>query len=816
MQEGDEIVAWRNRRLTAHVVFAVLLAMASGLAQAAVAVNKVELYEQQGRTGVMVVGDGQLTYRLVSQQDPPRVLVQLPEARVSQDILPSVTSQGLVRDIRVHKGNGSPYLELLLAGPAEAMANQEGTALDVALTPRGTEPDPAAKAAAANPQGSPKLRDYALEVADGASTLLLKTDKPVKRFQSFQLDEPAQLVVDLYDTAVGLPRNSYDLQHPFLDRLRLGEHGDRTRVVLDLKERVTHSLEPTDQGVEVVLRRPSAQEGYRQVKAVDFTVGSEPDIGRLELKMDRTGAEVQVHREKDKVVMDLPKTRLPEKLEKRLVVSDFGTVLETVDFYQKEDQVRVVASGQGPLEPTTYQLENKLVLDVAPKEAPEADKGPAATGEPYKGEKLSLNFQDIDVRQALNILAEFADLNIIAAESVSGSLTLRLQEVPWDQALDLILDSQGLGMERQGNVIRVAPQAELQKQREQELKSQLQKEQLVPLQTELIQVNYAKASAMKSLLESQGGGQGQGGMLSERGSISVDERTNNLMVRDTPSQIREIRNLVEELDRPTKQVMIEARIVKIDTSFERNLGIRWGGSYQNDSGTNAVSGTLGGAQAIGTGGGGQAEPSLAVDLPAAGVSGGGPSTLGFRLGSISNNATLDLELQAIEAEGEGKVISSPRVVTANQQEATIEQGSEIPYQQATSSGATSVSFKKATLSLEVTPQITPDGRLLMDVNAKNDSQGTNTVAGPTINTEEVETQVLVDDGETVVIGGIYAKTKREDETGVPLLRHIPLLGWLFRTQSTSTEKNELLIFLTPRIIEEGGPGTVGGRVQAGR
>jgi len=516
------------------------------------------------------------------------------------------------------------------------------------------------------------------------------------------------------------------------------------------------------------------------------------------------------------VVMDLPKTRLPEKLEKRLVVSDFGTVLETVDFYQKEDQVRVVASGQGPLEPTTYQLENKLVLDVAKKEAPKADKGPAATGEPYKGEKLSLNFQDIDVRQALNILAEFADLNIIAAESVSGSLTLRLQDVPWDQALDLILDSQGLGMERQGNVIRVAPQAELQKQREQELKSQLQKQQLVPLKTELIQVNYAKASEMKSLLESQGGGgegQGQTGMLSQRGSISVDARTNNLMVRDTPSQIREIRNLVEELDRPTKQVMIEARIVKIDTSFDRNLGIRWGGQHTETTdkafpNTISVAGDAAGAQAQ--------SPSMAVDLPAAGVGGGGPATLGMRLGHIANDTTLDLELSAIEAEGEGKVISSPRVVTANQQEATIEQGTEIPYQEATSSGATSVSFKKATLSLEVTPQITPDGRLLMDVNAKNDSQGVNTVAGPTINTEEVETQVLVDDGETVVIGGIYAKTKREDETGVPLLRHIPLLGWLFRTESTSTEKNELLIFLTPRIIEEGGPGTTADSVRAGR
>jgi len=473
----------------------------------------------------------------------------------------------------------------------------------------------------------------------------------------------------------------------------------------------------------------------------------------------------------------------------------------------------VVASGDGPLRPRTYQVENRLVLDVSEQEPQQAARGPAAVGEPYKGEKLSLNFQDIQVRQALQILAEFADLNIIASESVGGTLTLRLQDVPWDQALDLILDSQGLGMERQGNVIRVAPRSELQQQREQQLKAQLQKQQLVPLQTEIVQVNYAKASEMKALLESQGGGgggQGPGtpGMLSERGSISVDARTNTLLVRDTPSQIRKIRNLVEELDRPTKQVMIEARIVNIDTDYERNLGVRWGGLAQD--GSDAVSGSLAGAQA-GT-------PDLAVDLPAAGAAGGGPATLGARIGSIANDVTLDLELSAIEAEGNGKVISSPRVVTANQQEALIEQGTEIPFQEATSSGATNIQFEDAVLSLSVTPQITPDGRLILDVNATNDTVGQTTAAGPAIDTEEIETQVLVDNGETVVLGGIYNKDERTDETGVPFFRDIPGLGWLFKNKSISEEQSELLIFLTPRIIEEelGGAGAAGAEAAASR
>jgi type IV pilus assembly protein PilQ len=770
-------------------------------------VDKVELYQENGETGVLLAGSGELKYRLLSQQDPPRVMVQLPGAELSPEALPAVTSKGVVRNIKLHGGNGQPpRLELVLARSAEASASREGTALHIALKPNG-QPRPERAGGDAGGESGSLLEDYVVSRKDAGTSVLLKTSGRIERFQSFQLDGPQRLVVDLYGVGLGLPRTEYPLDHPFLDRIRFGERPDRLRVVMELKERVTHSVEPASQGMRIALTRPSSRQALRHVKDLDFTTGPEPRSARLSLQLDRTGAEVQVHRERDKVVMDLPKTRLPDRLEKRLVVTDFGTVVDTVDLYQKGDGVRVVATGEGALQPRTYQLENRLVLDVSkPEEREAAQRGPKATGKPYEGERLSLNFQDIQVRQALQILAEFADINIIASESVSGTLTLRLQEVPWDQALDLILDSQGLGMDREGNVIRVAPQAELQKQREDQLKAELQQQQLVPLQTELIQVNYAKAGEIKSLLETQGGsggggGEGRGptGIMSQRGSVTVDDRTNSLIVRDTPAQIRKIKQLVNKLDRPTKQVMIEARIVKIDTSFQRNLGIRWGGHWSKNTNkefpnTVDISGDLAGAQA--------GQPALALDLPAAGVSGGGPASLGFRLGHITNDLTLDLELQAIEAEGNGKVISSPRVVTANQQEATIEQGTEIPYQQATSSGATSVSFKKAVLSLAVTPQITPDGRLILDVNASNDTVGQNTVAGPAIDTEEVETQVLVNNGETVVIGGIYAKSEREDETGIPVLRHIPLLGWLFKSTSTTTNKNELLIFLTPRIVEE--------------
>ncbi len=795
-------------RLTGLLALGLLLqAVAVGASAQATRVENVKVVSQGEITGLLIAADGELEYRVMTQEEPPRVLIQLPGGQLSPDELPEASEYDLIRKLRHHPGNGGPpHLELGLARAVNASASRQGNALRVLLEPRA-QATPAANPAAGNADnpatGPARIQDFSLARNNGESQLELAIEGDPERFQSFQLEEPPRVVVDLYGTGLGLDRAEHKLDHPFVDRLRFGETGDRTRVVLDLRGRVTHAVEPTSQGLRVSLTRPSAEEGVRRVEDVDFTTGSEEDMARLTLDMDRTGAEVQVRREQDRVVMDLPRTELPERLQKRLMVTDFGTVVDTVDLYQRDDSVRVVASGDGPLRPRTYQVEDRLVLDVAKQEPQQAARGPSAVGEPYKGEKLSLNFQDIQVRQALQILAEFADLNIIASESVGGTLTLRLQDVPWDQALDLILDSQGLGMERQGNVIRVAPRSELQQQREQQLKAELQKQQLVPLQTEIVQVNYAKAAEMKSLLESQAGGgdgPGQAGMLSERGSISVDARTNTLLVRDTPSQIRKIRNLVEELDRPSEQVMIEARIVNINTDYERNLGIRWGGLTGN---TNQVSGTLAGAQG-GT-------PGLAVDLPAAGAAGGGPATLGARIGGIANDTTLDLELSAIEAEGEGKIISSPRVVTANQQEALIERGTEIPFQEATSSGATNIQFEDAVLSLSVTPQITPDGRLIMDVNATNDTVGQQTPSGPAIDTEEIETQVLVDNGETVVLGGIYNKDERTDETGVPFFRDIPGLGWLFKTKSVTEEKSELLIFLTPRIIEEelGGAGAAG-------
>lgn len=794
------------RRALYPLVALLLIALAAVAAPVGAAeLGRVALQTGGAGTELRLRAEGPLEYRAIALQEPARLILQLPGAEVADARLPDTPRGGVVADMRLRAGDGAPpRLEVLLERPMEAAVERADGGLRVTFR-EPQRPETAGQA--------PVLRDFRFEAPDkGRARLLLETGGKVPRFETFQLGEPPRLVVDLYGTGSALGQTQFEPDHSLVRRLQVGEQEERLRLVLHLAERVSHAVAESEQGLAVTLEAGSAA-GMRRVEAVDFTVGPQESTGRLELALDRTGAEVQVQREEGRVVLDLPHTRLKEGLEKRLVVTDFGTVVDNVDLYQKDDKVRVVVRGKDNMRPRTYQLDKRLVLDVARGDTA-GQRGPEALGEPYEGERLGLNFQNIEVRHALDILADFADLNIIAAQSVDGRLTLRLSEVPWDQALDLILESQGLGMERQGKVIRVAPQAQLQQQRQAELKAQLQRQQLVPLTTELIQVNYAKAADIQALLQAGGGsggggegvlpgmagdggsgGGGDGGLLSPRGSISVDERTNTLIVRDTPEQIRQVKHMVERLDRPTRQVMIEARIVKVDTGFDRNFGIRWGGEY-NSAGVANNDNIIGG----------NVSPSgLAVNLPASGVAGGGPGTLGMRLGRLSNNATLDLELSAIEQEGEGKVISSPRVITANQSQATIEQGTEIPYQQATSSGATSVSFKKAVLSLDVTPQITPDGRVILDVNAHNDSRGADTVAGPTINTEEVTTQVLVDNGETVVIGGIYATLERQDRTRVPILGRIPLLGWLFRGQSISREKSELLIFLTPRILEERTP-----------
>jgi type IV pilus assembly protein PilQ len=485
-----------------------------------------------------------------------------------------------------------------------------------------------------------------------------------------------------------------------------------------------------------------------------------------------------MQQEGDKIVLDFYRTDLPQELERRLDVLDFATPVKTIDTYTKGSNVHMVITPMGEYDYIAYQSDNQFTIEVKAltrEEVEERKKDEFG----YSGERLSLNFQDIEVRSVLQLIADFTGINVVVSDTVGGSLTLRLKNVPWDQALDIILKTKGLAMRQTGNVMLIAPSEEIAAREKLELESQKQIEELEPLYSEFMQINYAKADVIATLLKSP-----ETSLLSERGMVTTDERTNTLLVQDTAAKLVEIRKLVARLDIPVRQVLIESRIVVANDDFSRDLGIQFGMTRTGD--TNGYDYVVGGNQ-----GGG-----LLVDLPV-------PSSSGIALSVIGDNFLLDLELSAMEAEGKGEVISNPRVLTSNQKAAYIETGTEIPYQESTSSGATSTSFKKAVLSLQVTPQITPDDRIFLDLVVNKDSVGEETSDGiPTIDTNEIGTQVLVDNGETLVLGGVYEQENRKTVNRVPFFGELPLVDWMFKNTLDTHKKAELLIFVTPKIVKE--------------
>ena len=506
----------------------------------------------------------------------------------------------------------------------------------------------------------------------------------------------------------------------------------------------------------------------------------------------------------------LLKTSIPENLRKRYDVVDFSTPVQTINAFAQGENVRLVIEPKGQWEYNAYQTDTQFVVEVKPRtEARTGQRG-------YTGEKLSLNFQNVEVRAVLNVIADFTDLNVITSDSVSGNITLRLKEVPWDQALDIILQTRGLDMRRSGSVIWIAPRDELATREKLALEAQQQITDLEQTRTESFQMNYQKAADVQKLLSDQ-----NQRILSKRGSAVVDQRTNTLFVQDVPSRLEEVRKLLAKIDVPVRQVMIEARIVEASDTFAKNLGARLG---YNDVSV-AARGGRGGEAILGsrdnrilfsgnttgvgirTGqtpddGTGYFPAGNNVNLPAAGLNSFSVGQLAFTLFRPSLTSFINAEITALEADGKGKIISSPRVLTADQVEALIEQGTEIPYQQATSSGATSVSFRKANLALKVKPQITPDGNVIMTLDVNKDAPGATTPAGVQISTKHVKTEVLVENGGTVVIGGIFEQTERQDVTQVPFLGDLPYIGFMFKNRATSNQKTELLVFITPRIVNE--------------
>jgi len=643
-------------------------------------------------------------------------------------------------------------------------------------------------------------------------TLILS--KPAPAPLSFTIDNPARIALDFPDTSNGLAQRSQDIGIGVAESLTAVEAQGRTRVVINLSDMVPY--EAHADGNKIILTVQNAGSELSEAAAVaarasgdsndsisniDFRRG-EDGQGRVIISLSDPSVPVDMQQQGGKVMVDFYRTTLPEELERRLDVLDFATPVKTVDTYTKGNNVQMVITPMGEYEYIAYQTDNQFTIEVralTKAEVEESKKDELG----FSGERLSLNFQDIEIRSVLQLIADFTGLNIVVSDTVRGSLTLRLKNVPWDQALDIILKTKGLGMRQTGNVMLVAPSEEIAAREKLELESQKQIEDLEPLYSEYIQVNYAKASELATLLKSS-----ETTLLSDRGMVAIDQRTNTLLIQDTAAKLVEIRQLIARLDIPVRQVLIESRIVIANNDFSKSLGVKFGLNKQTEfnNGNNIVS--VGGTR-IGdprTGGGGVIDPGfvpagadgLLVDLGVQGATSG----IGMALGKVGSYM-LNLELSAMEAEGQGEVISSPRVLTSNQKSAFIESGTEIPYQESTSSGATSTTFKKAVLRLQVTPQITPDDRLIMDLVVNKDAVSSLTVNGePAIDTNEIATQVLVDDGETLVLGGIYEQEKIHSVDRTPFFGELPLVDWMFKKTVDSDNKTELLIFVTPKIIKE--------------
>ncbi len=642
----------------------------------------------------------------------------------------------------------------------------------------------------------------------------LKLAEPAPEPSTFTIDNPARIAIDLPGTKLGLKQRFKDIDVGVARRITAVEAGGRTRVVINLAKLVGYETRVQGDEIILTLAETSRQGGFTTVVArgdtaptlqtadinvlnVDFRRGLKGE-GRVVVTLADPNTPVDMKKRGKQLIVTLKNSKLPEKLERRLDVTDFATPVRTVDAFNHGNDVRLVISTVSDFDHIAYQANEKLTIDVKPVPKKEELVGKEKRKFPYTGERLSLNFQNIDVRAVLQLIADFTGLNMVVSDSVSGTLTLRLKNVPWDQALDIILKTKGLAKRQSGNVMLIAPAEEIAAQEKLELEAAKQVVELAPLVNETIQVNYAKASELADLIKSK-----EQGLLSPRGSVTVDQRTNKLLVTDTADHIDEVIALVKELDIPIRQVLIESRVVLAGTTFSKELGVKFGVSTTKaGNGQITTSGSLTAADAFNQFGNTPALPErLNVNLPATATTAG---RIGLAIAKLPFGTMLDLELSAAQAEGKSETISSPRVITANQREAIIETGTEIPYQQASSSGATTISFKKAVLMLKVTPQITPDERIIMDLEVTKDKPdfAREVLGVPPIDTNRVTSQVLVENGETIVLGGVYEQTKTHNINRVPFFGDLPLVGGLFRNRSEKNDKAELLIFVSPKLLKE--------------
>ena len=657
--------------------------------------------------------------------------------------------------------------------------------------------------------------------------LRMELSQPTKEPLVFAIDNPARVAMDFPGVKLKASKRSQNIGVGLARSVAAVEASGRTRVVVSLVKLVPYSLARDGNTVVMTLQSAEATTvsavserstakatptgaaasastaaGARSIENIDFRRGTDGE-GRVLVTLSDPSTIIDSRRKGNKVIIDFKDAQLPERLARKLDVIDFATPVISVDTYPNDGGVRVEIEGSNEFDEVSYQSDNLFTVDLRPftkEEQEEARRRKFG----YTGERLSLNFQNIEVRAVLQLIADFTGLNLVASDTVAGSLTLRLKNVPWDQALDIILKSKGLSMRQAGNVVMVAPSEEIAAREKLELEAQQQIVELAPLVTEFVQINYAKAQVIASLLKADGNS-----LLTERGNVSVDERTNTLLIRDTREALDNATRLVSRLDIPVRQVLIESRIVIADNNFSKELGVRFGLSRNAELDNRSHGYTLGGKRPGDTaffGPTGDPLPTsfntegidnYIVSLPLANPAG----ALGFAIGQVGSSL-LQLELDALEVEGRGEVLSNPRVITSNQTEAVIEQGTQIPFAESSSSGAATITFQPAVLQLRVTPQITPDDRVIMDLAVSQDTVGQVFSGVPSIDTRAIQTQVLVDNGETVVLGGVYEQTTRTDVTKVPLFGDLPYLGRLFRQDLNSDSRSELLIFVTPKILKE--------------
>jgi len=665
----------------------------------------------------------------------------------------------------------------------------------------------------------------------------------------FAIQAPPRVAIDLPNVANGMGKSAVEINSANVRSVNIASAGERTRMVLNLKQATNYRTELQGKVLLISLDQPSASGAVASaapsqpvhfansqnveqlpLRDIDFRRGADGS-GRIIVGLASTQIGVDLRQQGQNLVVEFLRSTLPEALRRKLDVSDFGTPVQGISTVQSGDRVRMIVEPRGAWEHSAYQTDTQFVLEVRPVKL---DPNKVTQGPGYQGEKLSLNFQKIEVRSLLQVIADFTNFNVVTSDTVTGDVTLRLKDVPWDQALDIILQAKGLGMRKSGNVLWIAPKEELAAKEQVELESKKKIADLEPVRTQSFQLNYAKSEDIARALLGQmvgadgkaisvtstaGSGSNNIRILSPRGSVMAEGRTNQLFVSDIPSKLEEVAVMIAKIDVPVRQVLIEARIVEADDKFGRALGVKLGsadlrglrGGIPGYSVGNGNYLTVGGnysnvgVQTLQT-------PNTAtsyndtqfVNLPASTgtISTASAATFALSLFSATANRFLNLELSALEAEGRGKIVSSPRVITADQKRAVVKQGEEIPYLVATSSGATSVQFRDATLKLEVTPQITPEGNVILSVDVSKDSRGEATSAGPAINKKEVTTEVLVENGGTVVIGGIFTQNDREDVNKVPLLGDIPYLGYLFKDKVKLSTRTELLIFITPKIVND--------------